>query len=70
MNHPYAQLEFTFRLEPSALTDALLAYAPDALVFDHLHGNGRVIEDLNNIAVHFVAADALAFKPRLISEQG
>ena len=54
------------KLEPSGFTDALLHYAPDTLVFGHIHGNGRVVGDLNNIAVHFVAADALEFRPRLI----
>ena len=68
MNHPYAQRGSTFK--PPGFTDALLEYAPDALVFGHIHGNGRVLEDLDNIAVHFVAADALAFRLRLILEQG
>ncbi len=54
------------RLEPSGFTDLLRDYAPDALVFGHLHGSHRVLEELDGIAVHFVAADALAFKPRLI----
>ncbi len=54
------------KLEPSGFTDLLLGYAPDALVFGHLHGSTRVIEELSEIAIHFVAADALAFKPRLI----
>ena len=54
------------RLEPSGFTDLLLEYAPDALVFGHLHGSHRVLEELDSIAIHFVAADALAFEPRLI----
>ncbi len=54
------------KLEPSGFTDLLLDYAPGALVFGHLHGSTRVIEELGEIAVHFVAADALGFKPRLI----
>ena len=58
------------KLEPSGFTDLLLRYAPDALVFGHLHGNNRVIEALGDIDVHFVAADALAFKPRLILDAG
>ena len=54
------------KLEPSGFTDLLLRYAPDALVFGHLHGSTRVIESLGEINIHFVAADALGFKPRLI----
>ena len=56
------------KLEPSGFTDLLLEYAPDALVFGHLHGSTRVIETLGEIQVHFVAADALSFKPRLVLE--
>ena len=54
------------KLEPSGFTELLLRYAPDALVFGHLHGSTRVIETLGEIDIHFVAADALGFKPRLI----
>ena len=57
------------KLEPSGFTDVLLHYAPNALVFGHLHGNGRVIEDLGDISIYFVAADALNFKPRLILDK-
>jgi predicted phosphohydrolase len=57
-----------FRLEPSGFTDMLLKANPDVLVFGHLHGadGSRVIDELGNIAVHFVAADALAFRPKLV----
>ncbi len=56
------------RLEPSGFTEMLLEAKPDALVFGHLHGDdgSRVIRELDGIAVHFVAADALGFEPRLI----
>ena len=54
------------KLEPSGFTDLLLRYAPDALVFGHLHGSTRVLGELGEIDIHFVAADALAFTPRLI----
>ena len=64
MNHPYAQRGST--LEPPGFTDALRHYAPDALVFGHIHGNGRVLEVLDDISIHFVAADALGFRPKLI----
>ena len=69
MNHPYAQLEFILSLEPPGFTDALHHYAPDALVFGHLHGNGRVLEELGGISIHFVAADALGFGPKLILDE-
>jgi predicted phosphohydrolase len=56
------------RLEPSGFTQRLLEAKPDALIFGHLHGDDgkRVIRELGDIAVHFVAADALGFKPKLI----
>ncbi|MEZ4630719.1 MAG: metallophosphoesterase [Deinococcales bacterium] len=66
------------RLEPSPLTHLLLKASPDALIFGHLHGFNpqqaadkdgmRIIEELGTIAIHFVAADALAFRPKLIME--
>ncbi len=58
------------RLEPSGFTELLLEAEPDALVFGHLHGDDgkRVIRELGDIAVHFVAADALGFIPKLILE--
>ena len=58
------------RLEPSGFTDLLREAAPDALVFGHLHGEDgrRVIEKLGHTAVHFVAADALKFRPKLVLE--
>lgn len=57
------------KLEPSGFTEILLEAAPDALVFGHLHGKDgrRVIKELGDIEIHFVAADALTFKPKLIS---
>ncbi|MDZ7705876.1 MAG: metallophosphoesterase [Trueperaceae bacterium] len=56
------------RLEPSGFTDILLKHAPDVLVFGHLHGDDRVIRELGAIDVHFVAADALRFRPELVLE--
>ena len=56
------------RLEPSGFTDILLKHAPDALVFGHLHGDDRVIRELGATDVHFVAADALRFRPELVLE--
>lgn len=59
------------RLEPSAFTRLLLEAAPDALVFGHVHGESEgVLEHLDGIDVHFVAADALGFVPRLIHDFG
>ena len=59
------------RLEPSAFTRVLSDADPDALVFGHVHGETEgVLERLDGIAVHFVAADALAFVPRLIHDFG
>lgn len=56
------------RLEPSGFTDILLKHAPDVLVFGHLHGDDRVIRELGDIDVRFVAADALRFRPELVLE--
>jgi len=57
------------RLEPSAFTEAIADAAPDALVFGHVHGESEaVLRSLGGIDVHFVAADALAFVPRLIQD--
>lgn len=56
------------RLEPSGFTELIEAYGPDALVFGHVHSADRVLTELEGIEVHFVAADALAFTPRLIAD--
>ena len=59
------------RLEPSEFTRLLLDAAPDALVFGHVHGEPEgILERLDDIDVHFVAADALGFVPRLIHQFG
>ncbi len=59
------------RLEPSEFTRVLRRAAPDALVFGHVHGDSEgVLERLDAIDVHFVAADALGFVPRLIRDFG
>ncbi|HKI58898.1 MAG TPA: metallophosphoesterase [Trueperaceae bacterium] len=59
------------RLQPSAFTDLIRGFAPDALVFGHVHGdNEGVLERLDGIAVHFVAADAIGFVPRLVHDFG
>ncbi|MFO7546058.1 MAG: metallophosphoesterase [Trueperaceae bacterium] len=59
------------RLEPSLFTEAIAAATPDALIFGHVHGDSEVVlRSLEDIAVHFVAADALRFVPRLIHDFG
>ena len=58
------------QLEANAITELLIAAQPDAVVFGHVHGETaeRVTPDLGDIAVHFVAADALKFRPKLIMD--
>jgi predicted phosphohydrolase len=57
------------RLERSGFTDLIEAAAPDHLVFGHVHsGREAVLNELGGIALHFVAADALGFVPKLICE--
>lgn len=58
------------RLEPSPITELLLAAAPDAVVYGHIHGEGvdAALADLGDIEVHFVAADALGFTPKFLFE--
>ena len=56
------------RLEPSGFTELIIEAAPDALVFGHVHGEApeMLVPDLPGIETHFVAADALGFRPRLV----
>jgi uncharacterized protein len=54
------------KLEPSGFTELILDYKPDALVFGHIHGETPVLPDLGHTQVHFVAADALGFRPKQI----
>lgn len=57
------------RLEPSGFSDMIAAAAPDVLVFGHVHsGSEAVLGELGGVALHFVAADALGFVPRLLFE--
>jgi predicted phosphohydrolase len=60
------------RLEPSGFTELLQEASPDVLVFGHVHGESpeRVVPDLPGIRTHFVAADALRFRPRLVLDTG
>ena len=55
------------KLAPSGFTERIQAFAPDALVFAHVHGaQGTVAPSLPGIKVVFAAADALAFRPTLV----
>ena len=55
------------RLEPSGFTERIQAFGPDALVFGHVHGGReQVLSRLGDVAVDFVAADALAFEPKVV----
>jgi predicted phosphohydrolase len=52
------------RLERSGFVERIEAFAPDALVFGHVHGGHVVpVPTLKGIDVRFVAADALGFQP-------
>lgn len=55
------------RLEPSGFTERIEAFAPDALVFGHVHGGtDGVLRALGDVRVRFVAADALRFEPAVV----
>jgi len=56
--------------EGSGFTDLIEQYRPDAVLYGHLHGadGRRLPQDWNGIPLHFVAADYLQFKPKLILE--
>lgn len=57
------------RLEPSGFTELLKEAQPDHTVFGHIHGEKVLkLPDLSPSQVHFVAADALDFRPKLLFE--
>lgn len=58
------------RLEPNQVTELIKQAKPNALVFGHIHGDtsSSIIKNLDEIDIHFVAADALKFKPKLITK--
>ncbi len=62
------------QLEASGFTEALEAWSPDAVVFGHVHGYTprtvpeRMAPPIGEAELHFVAADALGFRPRLVAE--
>lgn len=57
------------RLEPSGFTALIQEAKPDALVFGHVHGEQvGILNQLDDVSVHFVAADALGFVPKLLHD--
>lgn len=59
------------RLEPNGFTELLQAARPDALVYGHVHGEQEgLLRELDDIAISFVAADALGFIPALVHDFG
>ncbi len=59
------------RLDPSGFTELIEEAQPDALVYGHVHGEQLgLLTELDGVDVHFVAADALGFVPRLVHDFG
>lgn len=57
------------RLEASGFTERIEAFAPDALVFGHVHGGREaVVSEIDGVDVRFVAADAVGFRPVVVLE--
>lgn len=55
------------RLEPSGFTALIQEARPDHVVFGHIHGEKDLLmPKLEGSDVHFVAADALEFVPKLL----
>lgn len=55
----------------SEVVDLLAGYEPEAVVYGHVHGEAAGAEPAASfgLPLHFVAADALRFRPKLILEQ-
>ncbi|MCL6527058.1 MAG: metallophosphoesterase [Thermaceae bacterium] len=55
---------------PTGFTELIDAYRPSCVVYGHLHGAdpARLPQDWNGIPLHFVSADVLRFRPKLILE--
>ncbi|MFC4453430.1 metallophosphoesterase [Deinococcus sonorensis] len=55
---------------PTAFTDLIEQYRPDAVVYGHLHGvpQSRSLREWQGIPAYLVAADSLGFTPKLIAE--
>ena len=59
------------RLEPSGFTERLIQADPEIIVYGHLHTEQHVQVPLMGKAdVHFVAADALGFTPKVVGTYG
>jgi predicted phosphohydrolase len=59
------------RFAASGFTEIIESAKPDAVVYGHLHGVhvGRVLREWKGIPLHFVAADAVNFRPRVVLEE-
>ncbi len=57
-------------LEPNQLSSTIKQANPNALVYGHIHSEKPLLAlpEFAGIDVHFVASDALKFKPKLISK--
>ncbi len=55
---------------PSGFTDLIEQAKPDAVVYGHLHGvhPTRALSNWQGIKLHFVACDAVEFRPQLLFE--
>lgn len=55
---------------PTGFTELIDEYRPTCVVYGHLHGAdpARLPQDWNGIPLHFVSADVLRFRPKLILE--
>jgi len=59
------------RLEPSGFTELIGEAQLDHLVFGHIHGETKLeLPTIAGVDIHFVAADALNFVPKLLFELG
>ncbi|WP_018467342.1 metallophosphoesterase [Calidithermus timidus] len=55
---------------PTGFTDLIEEYRPDMVVYGHLHGAdpNRLPQSWDGIPLHFVSADMIRFRPKLILE--
>lgn len=55
---------------PTGFTELIEQYKPSMVVYGHLHGANpaRLPQDWNGIPLHFVSADMMKFRPKLILE--
>jgi uncharacterized protein len=56
--------------EPNGFTQLIEEYRPDGVLYGHLHGvnQDKLIKHWCGIPLHFVAADALKFVPKILLE--